>query len=127
MFTVTVIEGIRITGHQPVLAHGSPVSLNCTTDLAVDIMEWIDMKETTLNVGNDSMLELLDTPRDSGVATYTCKTTSILFGSQNITVNVQILPKPESPTTGFESVVIPIIVLILLLFTLLLVVIVIIR
>ena len=85
----------------------------------MDTIEWLDKKRTILNVGNDSMLELVDEPRDSGIATYTCRAISMRYGSQNVTINVQILPKPTSSTS--DSIAVPITIVILLLFTLILV------
>ena len=85
----------------------------------MDTIEWLDKKQTILNVGNDSTVELVDEPRESGIAMYTCRATSIRYGSQNVTVNVQVLPKLKLST--FDSIAVPITVVILLLFTLILV------
>ena len=65
--------------------------LNCTTDLAVDAIEWLDMKGTVLASGNDSLLELTDIPADVNNLAYTCRVTS-MFGVHNKTVNLHIIP-----------------------------------
>ena len=108
-------------GHESSLQHGSPVHLNCTTDLIADTIEWLDIKGTVLGIGNGSSLEITHTPSDDKNAGYTCRVNST-FGSQNKTVNVHILQEGISPTL----VAVPIIVIISILAIALLVVIVVI-
>ena len=78
-------------GHESSLPYGSPVMLNCTTDLAVDTIEWLDMKGTVLANGNDSLLELTDIPVEVNNLAYTCRVTS-MFGVHNKTVTLHIIP-----------------------------------
>ena len=78
-------------GHESSLPYGSPVMLNCTTDLAVDTIQWLDMKGTVLANGNDSLLELTDIPVEVNNLAYTCRVTS-MFGVHNKTVTLHIIP-----------------------------------
>ena len=78
-------------GHESTFSFGSPAVLNCTTDLAIDTIEWLDTRGNILKNGSDPVLELKVVPSDSGSLTYTCIIKS-KFGIQtkNITLTVQL-------------------------------------
>ena len=71
---------------------------SCTTDLAVDTIEWLDMEQTILANGTNSLLELTDIPTDINNLAYTCRVTS-MFGSHNKTVTLYIMPEVVSGST----------------------------
>lgn len=95
-------------GHKSSPIRGPSVRLNCTTDIAADTMEWLDVKGRVLVTGNGSLLQLIHAPIDSNNVEFTCRINST-FGSQNKTVHVHILLEEELSTS---SIVIPIIVII---------------
>ena len=92
--------------------------LNCTTDLAVDTIEWLDMTGTVLANGTDSLLELTDIPTEASDLEYTCNVKN-MFGSQSKTVILYIMPKTVSTSTvtvsGAVSAIIAIVMLAVLL------------
>ena len=85
-------KGIKITGHQSALPLGSLTTLNCTTDLDVDIIEWLDIKGTVLTNGTEQFLELTT---ETSKSEYTCRVSST-FGHQNKTVLLQVIPDLQS-------------------------------
>ena len=96
-------------GHEPSLPYGSSATLNCTTDLAVDTIVWLDMKENVLANGNDSLLELTVIPMDINNLAYTCRVTS-MFGVQNQTITLSILSEAIETSPVMLSVIIPTII-----------------
>ena len=101
-------KGLRIVGHESSLPHGSTVHLDCSTDLAATMIEWL-LRGKVLKKGTGQSLQLTDTPSDSGNVAYICRINST-FGSQNKTVNIRILLKEEASQSG---PIIPIVIVII--------------
>ena len=104
------IQGIRITGHESALPLGSTASLNCTTDLAVDIIEWLDMNGLIVVSGMDSPLELAGVPVEASNLEYTCRVRSV-FGSQRKTIALQTIEGTLIVSSVVTTVTITIILL----------------
>ena len=85
-------SGIRITGHEYALPHGTLAALNCTTDLAINTIQWHDTKDRIIKNGTDPFLELTDIPTDTSDLEYTCKVVG-KFGNQSKTVTLRVLPE----------------------------------
>jgi hypothetical protein len=84
-----MITDIRVTGHESVLPYGSTTAqLNCTTDLAVTKIEWLDAQGKVLKYGTDPLLELMANPSESLI--YTCRIMGE-FGNQTINVTLTVL------------------------------------
>jgi hypothetical protein len=86
-----IYTGIRVTGHESAFPYGSTTAqLNCTTDLAVSTVEWLDAKGKVLNHGTDPLLELTANPSESLM--YTCRISGE-FGNQTMNVTLTVLPE----------------------------------
>ena len=92
IFFIIDLKGIRITGNESVFSLGSLATLNCTTDLAVERIEWLDQKGLTVTNGTEPFLELTT---EAIKAQFTCLVDN-MFGSQNITVSLKVLSDPLS-------------------------------
>ena len=95
--------GLQITGHNAdqVLNRGANIAINCTTDLSVTTIVWLDEGMRVLNNASESPLILL-LAEVSETHKYTCIITSP-FGnqSQSITVSVaQLVSSPSSAVVG---------------------------
>ena len=98
-----IYTGIRVTGHESSLPLESSASLNCTTDLAVNTIEWLDMQGRVLENGTDSLLELTVTLTDISSLEYTCRVKSE-FGVQNETATLSILSEATSPSVVSNAI-----------------------
>ena len=113
-----------MSGHQTVLSEGASTSLNCTTDLAVVIIEWLDAKGVVLANGTSDPLELTLPKTDTENIQFTCRIRSN-FGVQNHTIILKVLSAPqEIVSTAVSAVVIVIFVIVLLLVIIVIVIIV---
>lgn len=119
-----LLTDIQITGHEHPLTPGSSVSLNCTTDLAVNTIEWVDNKQNILIKGSNPSLELTITVTDFENLAYTCRTRSH-FGIQNKTITLSILQQSNTSHISAEVfavvVVVPAVLLVFVLCTLVIV------
>ena len=106
-------------GLESVVTYGSPATLNCTTDLAVDTIEWFDTHGNILKNGSDPLLELKVVPSDSESLTYTCRIKS-KFGIQ--TKNVTLTVRSEASSV-ISSAAVPAIIGVIMLAVLILAVI----
>ena len=106
--------GISVSGHETVLSEGVSTSLNCTTDLAVDTIEWLDAKGAVLANGTSDLLELMLPQTNTESIEYTCRIRSN-FGVQNKTVTLTVLSAPLDIQTAVSAVVVVILLVILLL------------
>lgn len=106
------MTGIRVTGHEHALVHKTPATLNCTTDLSVNTMQWLDVKGRVQKNGTDSFLELTDILTITKDLEYTCKVVS-KYGSQAKTVTLTVIPQVVSSSlvTGAASAAVSIIVM----------------
>ena len=100
--------------HQTVLSEGDSTSLNCTTDLAVNTIEWLDAKGVVLANGTSDLLELILPETDTENVEFTCRIKSN-FGVQNHTVILTVLSASEILSTAVSAVVVVIFVIVLLL------------
>ncbi len=103
-----------MTGHESAFPYGSTTAqLNCTTDLAVSTVEWLNAQGKVLNHGIDPLLELTVNPSESLM--YTCRTSGE-FGNQTINVTLTILSEEFeiASTTTFGAVIAAILLAILL-------------
>ena len=89
------MPGIRITGHKLALQYGTPATLNCTTDLAVSMIQWLDTQGKVIKNETNSLLELTDIPTETSDLEYTCKVVG-KFGNQTKTVSLNVLPEAVS-------------------------------
>ena len=105
---------IRVTGHESAFPFGSPAAqLNCTTDLAVNTIEWLDSQGKVLKNGTDPLLELIVVPSESLM--YTCRIKSD-FGNQTLNVTLTVLPEASSvPSRGAPAIIMVIALAVLLL------------
>ena len=104
---------IRVYGHQSVRSEGESTSLNCTTDLAVIRIEWLDAKGVVLANDNNSLLELKLPKTDTENVEFTCRIESN-FGVQNHTVILKVLSAPSGTLSAAVSAVVIIIFVIVL-------------
>ena len=80
-----------MTGHESAFPFGSTTAqLNCTTDLAVTTVEWLDAQGIVLEQGTDPLLELTANPSESLM--YTCRIMGE-FGNQTMNVTLTVLPE----------------------------------
>ena len=80
-----------MTGHESAFPFGSTTAqLNCTTDLAVTTVEWLDAQGEVLEEGTDPLLELTANPSESLM--YTCRIMGE-FGNQTMNVTLTVLPE----------------------------------
>ena len=86
-------------------------TLNCSTDLAVERIQWLDQKGLTVTKGMEPFLELTTEAIDSQ---FTCQVDN-MFGSQNRTVTLKVAPHPMSTPLVPSAItaVFPIIIVIL--------------
>ena len=112
------MTGIRIIGHERALPYGTLAALNCTTDLAISIIQWFDTKGRIIKNGTGSILELTDVATETSDLEYTCKVVGE-FGNQSKTVTLHVLPSeavssPSAvPTFAAISVIAVLIIIIL--------------
>ena len=99
------MPGIRITGYENALSYGTLAALNCTTDLAIKMIQWFDINGRVIRNGTESFLELTDITTDSEASPlkYTCKVVGT-FGNQSVTVTLQVLPEAVSSSPAVPSV-----------------------
>ena len=88
-------SGIRITGHEHALPHGTLATLNCTTDLAINTIQWHDIRDRIIKNGTDPFLELTDIPTEASDFEYTCEVVG-KFGNQSKTVALHVLSEVVS-------------------------------
>ena len=103
-----------MTGHESAFPFGSTAAqLNCTTDLAVSTIEWLDTQGNVLKSGTDPLLELTVIPSESLM--YTCRIEGG-FGNQTLNITLTVLPEASSaPSSGAPAIIIVIILAVLLL------------
>ena len=103
-----------MTGHESALPFGSTVAqLNCTTDLAVSTIEWLDSQGNVLKSGSGPLLELTVIPSESLM--YTCRIESD-FGNQTLNVTLTVLPEASSvPSRGAPAIIVVIVLAVILL------------
>ena len=89
------MPGIRIIGHEYALPYGTMAALNCTTDLAINTIQWFNTKGKILKNGTESFLALTDIATDASDLEYTCKIVG-RFGNQSKTVTLHVLPEAVS-------------------------------
>ncbi len=111
------MTGIRILGHEHAILHGTLAALNCTTDLAVNEIQWFDANGRIIKNGTESVLELTDVATETSDLEYTCKVVGD-FGNQSKTVTLHVLPEavsssPTVPTFATISVIAVLIVFVL--------------
>ena len=104
---------MQITKPDLSLQHGFSTVLNCTTDLAVNTIEWLDVHGRVLANGTDLQLELRVTLSDSGHLTYICRIKSN-YGSQNKTITLTISAAGASNVSINVSVTVVMLAIILL-------------
>ena len=113
MIHIIMITDIRVTGHESALPIGAPAVLNCTTDLAVSTIEWLDTRGKVLKSGTDPLLGLMVNPSESLM--YTCRIESD-FGNQTLNVTLTVLPEASSvPSRGAPAIIIVIALAVILL------------
>lgn len=101
-----------MTGHETAFPFGSTAAqLNCTTDLAVSTIEWLDAQGRVLKNGTDPLLELVANPSESLM--YTCRVKGE-FGSQSVNIILTVLP--ESVLSSVVPAISAVIILAVLLF-----------
>ena len=105
---------IRVTGHELAFPFGSTAAqLNCTTDLAVSTIEWLDTQGNVLKSGTDPLLELTVIPSESLM--YTCRIEGG-FGNQTLNITLTVLPEASSaPSSGAPAIIIVIALAVILL------------
>ena len=88
---------IRVTGHESTLPFGTSAVLNCTTDLAVSRIEWLDAQGKLSTQGTDPWLELIANPSESLMYTgrIMCE-----FGNQTMNVTLTVLPEESEISSG---------------------------
>ena len=107
---------IRVTGHESAFPFGTPAAqLNCTTDLAVNLIEWLNAQGTVLKNGTDSLLELTVTFSESLM--YTCRIKGV-FGNQTKNITLTVLPEASSVSPSAATAIITVIILVVLLLVL---------
>ena len=104
---------IRITGNEHEYPYGTSASLNCTTDLSVDTIEWLDANGVVLANGTSDLLELTLPKTDPENLEFTCRIRSN-FGIQNHTVILKVLSAPSGTLSAAISAVVIIIFVIVL-------------
>ena len=105
---------IRVTGHESAFPFGSTTAqLNCTTDLAVSRIEWLDAQGRVLTQGTDPLLELIVNPSESLM--YTCRIMGE-FGNQTTHVTLTVLPEESevSSTATFGAAIAAVLLAVLL-------------
>ena len=108
--------GIRVTGHESAFRFGTPAAqLNCTTDLAVNLIEWLDARGKVLINGTDSLLELIVTPLESLM--YMCRIKGV-FGNQSKNITLTVMPEASSVLSRAAPAIITVILLAVLLLVL---------
>ena len=112
-YTLLAQPDICITGDEFVLPYGSSTTLNCTTDLAVNTIEWLDVDGRVVASGTDPQLEIRVTISDSKNLNYTCRVKSD-FGIQNKTVTLTISVEEVSNASSAISVTIVLLAIVLL-------------
>ena len=98
---------------------GSSLTLNCTTDLAISVIEWVDNNGKVLRNDTEQILELTIIVLDDESLIYTCRTMSD-FGTQSMTVMINITSNPTSESESIPlGTAVPVIVAIIILAVLL--------
>ena len=109
-------EGIQITEIEKDIPLDESLSLNCTTDLALTTMTWLDSDGKVLANTNEQYLtwEINKITKAHHNAKYTCQIVGP-FGDQNKSVTLLVAQQPgaSSATTG-GAVVAVLLVLVLL-------------
>ena len=103
-----------MTGHESAFPFGSTAAqLNCTTDLSVSTIEWLDTQGNLLKSGTDPLLELTVIPSESLM--YTCRIEGG-FGNQTLNITLTVLPETSSvPSSGAPAIILVIVLAVLLL------------
>ena len=97
---------------------GSSLTLYCTSDLAISVIEWVDNNGKVLRNDTEQVLELTIIVLDDESLIFTCRTMSD-FGTQNMTVTINIASNPTSesesiPLGTAAPVIVPVIILVVL-------------
>ena len=103
-----------MTGHESAFPFGTTTAqLNCTTDLAVSRIEWLDAQGIALKKGTDPLLELTTNPSESLM--YTCRIMGE-FGNQTMNVTLTVLPEESeiSSTATFGAAIAAVLLAVLL-------------
>ena len=109
-----ITTDIRVTGHESAFPFGSTTAqLNCTTDLAVSTIEWLDAQGNVLKKGTHPLLELTTNPSESLM--YTCRIMGE-FGNQTMNITLTVLPEESeiSSTATFGAAIAAVLLAVLL-------------
>lgn len=101
-----------MTGHETAFPFGSTAAqLNCTTDLSVSTIEWLDTQGKVLKTGTDHLLKLTANPTESLM--YMCRIRGA-FGNQTFNITLTVLPEESALSSAAPAVVVVILLVVLL-------------